>query len=286
MRAPLAARSAGSPSRTTTATACRRSSSPPAPGPTPPGSAPPSCAEDGRSGGRRGSLPPRVARRLTREVYSPPLVRKTAGGAGAPGFKLTACAAARAASVGPFRSAPAARRGLHPGVRRRARLSRRSAHAGVRLGDAVPGVIKGSDLERIREAARHQHFSVVRRSGSAPRRARAILVEPLTEKPLAMLRRMQPPEPSAPTASASSARRSGNRPAPEQRCPALLSIDQETAGHAGASPICATSGARSARRLERAGAEAAFGHVALVLSRSSRDRRTCAARRDRPFRIE
>src|SRR5712692_5979770 len=61
--------------------------------------------------------------------------------------------------------------------------------AGVRLGDAVPGVIKGADLERIRRQLGLEHFSVVAavRLGAEEGRE-AILVEPLTEKPLAMVK--------------------------------------------------------------------------------------------------
>ena len=60
------------------------------------------------------------------------------------------------------------------------------AAAGVRLGDAVPGVIKKSDLTRIKRQLDLDHFSVVAAVWLGATEGReAIIVEPLNENDLA-----------------------------------------------------------------------------------------------------
>src|SRR5260221_10239432 len=60
------------------------------------------------------------------------------------------------------------------------------AAAGVRLGDAVPGVIKKSDLARIKRQLDLEHFSVVAAVWLGATEGReAILVEPLADADLA-----------------------------------------------------------------------------------------------------
>src|SRR5260221_12245095 len=60
------------------------------------------------------------------------------------------------------------------------------AAAAVRLGDAVPGVIKKSDLARIKRQLDLEHFSVVAAVWLGATEGReAILVEPLADADLA-----------------------------------------------------------------------------------------------------
>ena len=139
--------------------------------------------------------------------------------------------------------------------------------AGVRLGDAVPGVIKGSDLERIRRQLGLEHFSVVAavRLGAEEGRE-AILVEPLAERPLAMVKEACSHGAFCPDRFGFVGSRIRIVLLQNNDVLPLLSIDQEIRGSRGS--------LLSLRGVEAGGplagwsgwAEAAFGHVALVLT--------------------
>jgi len=139
--------------------------------------------------------------------------------------------------------------------------------AGVRLGDAVPGVIKGSDLERIKRRLDLERFSVIAAVWLGAGEGReAIVVEPLAEKPLALVKEGCAKGAYCPDRFGFVASRvrivllQGDEVLP------VLVVDREARGPTGRLFSMNEIGERGAPFGWSGWAEAADGHVALVLT--------------------
>jgi len=139
--------------------------------------------------------------------------------------------------------------------------------AAVRLGDAVPGVIKGTDLERIKRRLDLDRFSVIAAVWLGAGEGReAILVEPLAEKPLAMVKEGCAKGTYCPDRFGFVASRvkivllQGDEVLP------VLVVDREARGPRGRLFSMNEVGERGALFGWSGWAEAADGHVALVLT--------------------
>lgn len=140
------------------------------------------------------------------------------------------------------------------------------ATGGVRLGDAVPGVIKKSDLARIKQQLDLERFSVVAAVWLGAGEGReAIIVEPLGEKELAKVAQSCKSGPFCPDRFGFVASRVRIVLLQNNDVQSIMVIDQEVHGERGRLLDLKTIHDRGAWVGWGGWAEAEAGHVALAL---------------------